>query len=298
MIVLSDEVRSALANGQPVVALESTLISHGLPYPANRDLALQIEADLRGAACVPATIAVLNGRFHAGLSADQIEYLATGTDILKLNASDVGLCLASGRSGATTVAATMLGAHLAGIRFFGTGGLGGVHRGAEQSFDISQDLGAFRSHPVAVVTSGAKSILDLPKTLEVLETYGVPVIGYQTDRFPAFWSRDSGLGLTWRAGTPDELASMLRTHWAVLPSRGVIVANPIPEADEIPAAEIETALQAALAAAERDGISGKAVTPYLLARIRASVPASMASNIALIRHNARTAGALAAAFAA
>lgn len=297
MLVFSPEVAQAFANGQPVVALESTLISHGLPYPGNRELALNIESDIRDAGCVPATIAVLSGQIHIGLSAEHIEFLATDKTIIKLNAADVALCVASGRSGATTVAGTMFCAHRAGIRFFATGGIGGVHRGAENSFDISQDLTTFKNTPVAVVTAGAKSLLDLPKTLEVLETLGVPVVGYQTDKFPSFWSRSSGLPLLWRADTPAEMAAFAAGHWALNPECGLIIANPIPAADEIPAVVIENALTAALAAAAQDGITGKAVTPYLLGKIRAFVPASLLANISLIRHNARTAAAIAAAHA-
>lgn len=296
MLALAPDVHSALKDGRPVVALESTLISHGLPYPHNRTLALQIEDDIRAGDCVPATIAVLNGQIHVGLDADQIEFLATGPDILKLNASDVALCAGSGRSGATTVAGTMLCAHLAGIRFFATGGMGGVHRGAEKSFDVSQDLTAFRQYPVGVVTSGAKSILDLPKTIEVLETYGVPVIGYQTGEFPSFWSRGSGLPLTWRADTPDMLAAMAAAHWGLGQKSGLVIANPIPAEFEIPAAKIEAALETALADAEAAGLRGKPVTPFLLGRLRALLPETAASNIELVRHNARTGAAIAKAF--
>jgi pseudouridine-5'-phosphate glycosidase len=293
MLTISPDVKAAIESRQPVVALESTLISHGLPYPQNRDLALQIETDIQDSGCVPASIAVLNGQIHVGLNRDQIEFLATGSGIHKLNASDIPLCVAKGESGATTVSGTMLCCRLAGIKFFATGGIGGVHRGAAQSFDISQDLTAFRSYPVAVITAGAKSILDLPKTLEVLETYGIPVIGYQTSQFPAFWSRDSGLSLTWRAENADQIAHMAREHWSLNPSCGMLVANPIPASHEIPSPQIETVLQASLAEADRDGVKGKSVTPYLLRKIREYLPASMEANIALIRHNARTAAALA-----
>lgn len=296
MITLSAEVKSALAAGEPVVALESTLISHGLPYPQSFELALQIEDDIRGGGCIPATIALLNGQIHVGLSRDQIEFLATGKDILKLNASDVALCASAGRSGATTVAGTMLCAHMAGIRFFATGGMGGVHRGAEKSFDISQDLTALRQHPVAVITAGAKSLLDLPKTLEVLETYGVPVVGYQTGEFPSFWSRSSGLPLIWRADTPAEMAAMAKAHWQSGNTSGLVIANPIPEKFEIAAQDIEIVLTTALADAEAKGLRGKPVTPYLLGRLRALLPATAASNIELIRHNARTGAAITSAY--
>jgi pseudouridine-5'-phosphate glycosidase len=296
MLVVSTEVSKALSAGYPVVALESTLISHGLPYPKNLELARQIEDDIRAGGGIPATIAVLNGQIHVGLSTDQIEFLATGKDILKLNASDVALCVSQKKTGATTVAGTMLCAHLAGIKFFATGGIGGVHRGAEHSFDVSQDLTAFRQYPVAVITAGAKSLLDLPKTLEVLETYGVPVIGYQTQEFPSFWSRSSGLPLTWRVDTPDEMSLMARTHWQSGQTSGLVIANPIPETFEIPASDIETALQTALADASAAGLRGKPVTPYLLGRLRALLPATASSNIELIRHNARTGAAIAQAY--
>lgn len=297
MIILSSEVKSALAAGQPVVALESTLISHGLPYPKNLDLALQIETEIRANGCIPATIAVLNGQIQVGLTRDQIEYLATGKNIYKLNASDISMCVAKGQSGATTVAGTMFCAHMAGIKFFATGGMGGVHRGASQTFDISQDLTAFKTYPVAVITAGAKSLLDLPKTLEVLETYGVPVIGYQTSEFPSFWSQTSGLPLIWRADTPEEMARMAKTHWEMGQTSGIVMANPIPAEFEIPAPQIEATLETALSDADQAGLRGKAVTPYLLQRLRELLPATAASNIELILHNARCGAAIAHAHA-
>ncbi len=300
MLIISSEVRTALDNGEPVVALESTLISHGLPYPHNLELALNIESDIRSEGCTPATIAVIGGHIHIGLEKEQIEYLATGTDILKLNASDVALCVSSGRSGATTVAGTMFCAQKAGIKFFATGGMGGVHRNAEHTFDISQDLTAFRTFPVAVITSGAKSLLDLPKTLEVLETCGVPVIGYRTEEFPSFWSRSClpPLPLTWSADSPEAAAKMARSHWTAGHTSGIVIANPIPSAFEIPASRVEAALETALADAEKTDIRGKAVTPYLLQRLREILPETAGSNIELIRHNARTGAAIARAFSA
>lgn len=296
MIVLSSEVQTAFKNGVPVVALESTLISHGLPYPKNLELAQQIESEIRALGCVPATIAVLRGQIHVGLSAADIEFLATANDIYKVNASDVALCVASGANGATTVAGTMFCAQLAGIRIFATGGMGGVHRGAELSFDVSQDLMAFKNYPVAVITAGAKAILDLPKTLEVLETYGVPIIGFGTKTFPAFWTRSSGLGLTWSVDDAAAAAHMLHVHWQSGQTSGVVVANPIPAAFEIPASVIEQALTTALAESQSQQIGGKAVTPFLLKRLRELVPATMPSNIELILHNARTSANIAAAY--
>jgi pseudouridine-5'-phosphate glycosidase len=296
MITLSPAVAAALTSGQPVVALESTLISHGLPFPKNLELALQIEEEIRLGGCVPATIAVIKGHIHIGLTSDQIEYLATGKDIHKLNASDVALCVTTGQSGATTVAGTMFCAHMAGIKFFATGGMGGVHRGAAQTFDISQDLTAFKTYPVAVITAGAKSLLDLPKTLEVLETYGVPVVGYQTSEFPSFWSRSSGLSLMWSADTQEAMARMAKAHWGSLHTSGMVIANPIPAEFEIPASQIEAALQTALADADTAGLTGKRVTPYLLQRLRDILPATAPSNIELILHNARTGAAIALAY--
>lgn len=296
MITLSPAVAAALKSGQPVVALESTLISHGLPFPKNLELALQIEEEISKGGCIPATIAVIKGHIYIGLTRDQIEYLATGKDILKLNASDVALCVSSGQSGATTVAGTMFCAQMAGIKFFATGGMGGVHRGASQTFDISQDLTAFKTYPVAVVTAGAKSLLDLPKTLEVLETYGVPVIGYQTKEFPSFWSRSSGLPLTWRADAPEAMAKMTKAHWDMGQTNGVVIANPIPAKFEIPAPEIEAALETALQDADKAGLRGKPVTPYLLQRLRDILPATAPSNIELILHNARIGAAIALAY--
>lgn len=296
MITLSPDVAAALQSGQPVVALESTLISHGLPFPKNLELALQIEEEIRSGGCVPATIAVIKGHIYIGLARDQIEYLATGKDILKLNASDVALCVSTGQSGATTVAGTMFCAQMAGIKFFATGGMGGVHRGASQTFDISQDLTAFKTYPVAVITAGAKSLLDLPKTLEALETYGVPVVGYQTKEFPSFWSRSSSLPLMWQADTPEAMARMTKTHWDGGQTSGVVIANPIPSEFEIPASQIEAALKTALQDAENARLKGKQVTPYLLQRLRDILPATAPSNIELILHNARTGAAIALAY--
>ncbi|MGK9231688.1 pseudouridine-5'-phosphate glycosidase [Inquilinus limosus] len=298
-LAIAPEVSAALVAGHPVVALESTIISHGMPYPQNLEMARRVEAIIREEGAVPATIAVADGRIHVGLDDALLQRLATAKDVAKLSRRDMGAILAAGGLGATTVAATMIGAHLAGIRVFATGGIGGVHRGAETSFDISADLEELARTPVAVVCAGAKSILDLPKTLEYLETRGVPVIGYGTDTLPAFFCRSSGLPLALRRDTPEELAALLAAQAALGLPAGAVIANPIPEAHALPEAEIDAAIASALADAGREGIAGKAVTPYLLARIVALTEGrSLAANIALVEHNARIAARIAKAWAA
>ncbi|MGO4128617.1 pseudouridine-5'-phosphate glycosidase [Inquilinus sp. YAF38] len=299
LLSIAPEVSAALAAGRPVVALESTIISHGMPYPQNLEMARRVEAIIREEAAVPATIAVADGRIHVGLDDALLERLATSKDVAKLSRRDMGAILASGGLGATTVAATMIAAHLAGIRVFATGGIGGVHRGAETSFDISADLEELARTPVAVVCAGAKSILDLPKTLEYLETRGVPVIGYGTDTLPAFFSRSSGLTLALRRDTPDEVAALLAAQAALGFPAGAVIANPIPEAHAMPEAEIDAVIASALADTDREGIAGKAVTPYLLARIVALTKGrSLIANIALVEHNARVGARIAKAWAA
>ena len=299
LLSIAPEVSAALAAGRPVVALESTIISHGMPYPQNLEMARRVEAIIREEGAVPATIAVADGRIHVGLDDALLERLATAKGVAKLSRRDMGAILASGGLGATTVAATMIGAHLAGIRVFATGGIGGVHRGAETSFDISADLEELARTPVAVVCAGAKSILDLPKTLEYLETRGVPVIGYGTDTLPAFFCRSSGLALALRRDTPEEVAALLAAQATLGFPAGAVIANPIPEANALPEAEIDAAITSALADAEREGIAGKAVTPYLLARIVALTQGrSLTANIALVEHNARVAARIARAWAA
>lgn len=299
LLSIAPEVSAALAAGRPVVALESTIISHGMPYPQNLEMARRVEAILREEGAVPATIAVADGRIHVGLGDALLERLATAKDVAKLSRRDMGAILASGGLGATTVAATMIAAHLAGIRVFATGGIGGVHRGAETSLDISADLEELARTPVAVVCAGAKSILDLPKTLEYLETRGVPVIGYGTDTLPAFFSRSSGLALALRRDTPEEVAAVLAAQAALGFPAGTVIANPIPEAHAMPEAEIDAVIASALADADREGIAGKAVTPYLLARIVALTEGrSLIANIALVEHNARVGARIAKAWAA
>ncbi|AWN43761.1 pseudouridine-5'-phosphate glycosidase [Methylobacterium durans] len=294
LIDLASDVQAALASRVPVVALESTIITHGMPYPQNVETARDVEAVVQQNGAVPATIAVIDGRIRVGLPDDVLDWLGTATDILKLSRADLPYAVAARRHGSTTVAATMICAHLAGIRVFATGGIGGVHRGVEATLDISADLDELARTPVAVVCAGAKAILDLPRTLEYLETRGVPVVSYGTDRFPAFWSRDSGLPSPLRLDTPEAIAELLRTKEELGLGGGVLVANPVPPADEIPAAEIAGLIETALAQAAAAGVTSKAVTPFLLSRILALTGGrSLATNIALVRNNAALAARLA-----
>jgi pseudouridine-5'-phosphate glycosidase len=296
---IAPDVAAALADGAPVVALESTIVAHGMPWPQNVETALAVEAEVRAHGAVPATIAIVGGRLKAGLSAAQIEHLGrTGPAVAKASRRDIALLVARGADGATTVAATMLVAHRAGIRVFATGGIGGVHRGAPQSFDISADLLELAHTPVAVVCAGAKSILDLGLTLEVLETHGVPVIGYRTDTLPAFYSRDSGFALAQRLDSAAEVAALMHAQWGLGLPAGIVVANPIPEAHALPAEVVERATEQALAEAAAQGIAGKAVTPFLLQRVNELTGGdSLASNVALVLNNARVAAAIAMAAA-
>ena len=293
-LVRSPEVAEATAAGRAIVALESTIITHGMPYPQNLETARRVEAEVRAAGAVPATIAVMDGAIHVGLDDARLEDLARTPDAMKLSRADMAACLAAGRTGATTVAATMICAHLAGIETFATGGIGGVHRGAETSFDISADLQELARTPVTVVAAGAKAILDLPKTLEVLETFGVPVIAFGQNDFPAFWSRASGLQAPLRMDTAAEVARAHRMRGALGLSGGQLVANPIPAEAEIPREAIVPVIEAALADATAAGIAAKAVTPYLLDRIfRLTGGRSLEANIALVLNNARLAAAIA-----
>jgi len=283
---IADEVREARA----VVALESTIIAHGMPYPENLAAARLLEQRVREGGAVPATIAVMDGAIRVGLSGGQLEALAGATEVLKLSRADLAYAISSGKIGATTVAATMICAHLAGIRVFATGGIGGVHRGADASFDISADLQELARTPVAVVSAGAKALLDLPKTLEYLETHGVPVIGYQTDEFPAFWSRRSGLKVPLRMDSAGEIARFLALKWEMGLGGGAVICNPVPEADEIPAAEMGEYIDAAVSEAASRGIAGKAATPFILGRIvELTGGRSLRANIALAASNARLA---------
>lgn len=297
-ITLSPEVAAARAQARPIVALESTIITHGMPYPRNLETAQAVEAAVRQAGAVPATIAVLDGQLHAGLSEGQLQGLAQAKGVAKLSRADMAACMVTGGTGATTVAATMIGAHLAGIEVFATGGIGGVHQGAELSFDISADLQELAQTPVTVVCAGAKAILDLPKTLEVLETLGVPTIAYGQDDFPAFWSRRSGLRAPLRMDRAAQIAAAHRLRAQMGLRGGQLVANPVPEASEIPAHELAQAIAIANADAQAKGIQGKAVTPFLLARILDLTGGrSLETNIALVLNNARLAAEIAHALA-
>lgn len=296
---MTPEVREALAQGKPVVALESTIISHGMPYPQNVETARQVEALVREQGTVPATIAVLGGRLKAGLTDEELEYLGKTPGIKKASRRDLPALVALKQDGATTVASTMIVAALAGIRVFVTGGIGGVHRGAQETFDISADLMELAQTPVAVVCAGAKSILDIGLTLEVLETHGVPVLGFETDHFPAFYTRTSGYGVDVRVDTPEEAAAIMQAKWDLQLSGGVLIANPIPEAEAMEETLINGAIETALREAEAQGIRGKEITPFLLARVKALTEGrSLESNIQLVYNNARVGGKIAAAYAA
>jgi pseudouridine-5'-phosphate glycosidase len=294
------EVALALAHRKPVVALESTIISHGMPYPQNVATALEVEAEVRKHGAVPATIAIINGRLKAGLTESEIEVLGTkGRSVTKVSRRDIPFIVASGAAGATTVASTMVIAAMAGIRVFATGGIGGVHRGAELSFDVSADLQELAQTPVAVVCAGAKSILDLRLTLEYLETHGVPVVGYQTPWLPAFFTRDSAFKVDYQLDTPQAIAEVMHAKWAMGLRGGMVVANPIPEAFAMPRAAIDAAVEQALQEAQAQGIGGKESTPFLLARVcELTGGDSLAANIQLVLNNARLASAVAIAYGA
>ena len=297
-LAVSPEVAAAIAAGRPVVAIESTIVSHGMPWPENIETALAVEDEVRQAGAVPAAIAVVGGKLRVGLDRPTLETLAKANDVLKLSSADLAYGVMSGRLGATTVAATMIVAKLAGIGVFATGGIGGVHRGAENTFDVSADLTELSRTAVAVVCAGPKALLDVPKTLEYLETLGVPVITAGSDRFPAFWSRDSGLPTPIRLDSPAEIAGFIRARAELGLPGGALVANPIPEASEIPQSEIRPAIEAALVEAQKAGTSGKAVTPFLLdAILKQTGGRSLTANIALIRNNARLAAEIAVAMA-
>lgn len=298
-LTFAPEVAAARAEGGPLVALESTIITHGMPWPKNLETARDVEAAVRAEGAVPATVAVMEGALHIGLAPDRLERLARTERVMKLSRADLAVCLAQGRTGATTVAATMIAAHLAGIEVFATGGIGGVHRGAAQSFDISADLHELAQTPVTVVAAGAKAILDLPKTLEVLETLGVPVIAVGQDEFPAFWSRDSGLPAPLRMDRPEDIAAAVAMRARLGLAGGQLVANPIPAEAEIPAAQLAPLIAQAQAEAAAAGVTGKAVTPFLLARLfELTGGQSLAANIALVLNNARLAARIATALAA
>ena len=296
---ISPEVKAALEAGKPVVALESTIISHGMPYPKNVETALLVEQTLRDNGAVPATIAVIGGRLKAGLSKEEIEYLGkTGRGVAKTSRRDLPARVARGADGATTVTTTMIIAHMAGIQVFATGGIGGVHRGAETTMDISADLEELAQIPVMVVCAGAKSILDLGLTLEYLETKGVPVIGYGTEELPAFYTRKSGFGVDYRVDSPEELAAMFAAQRDLGYKGGMLVTNPIPEEYAMPKDVIDAAIEQALRECKEQGVHGKETTPFLLARVvELTGGDSLESNIQLVLNNARVAARTAAALA-
>ena len=299
MIKLTEELKSAIAKNQPVVALESTIIAHGMPFPQNLEMAQEVEQIIRDNGAIPATIAVIDGELRAGLSTSELEHFAkTGPSIIKVSTRDLPYVVARKITGATTVASTMRLAAMAGIHTFATGGIGGAHRGANMNFDISADLIEFSQSNVAVVTAGAKAILDLALTLETLETFGVPVVGYGTDDFPAFYSRSSGHKVPMRCNTPQEIAAMMKAKWAMDLKGGIVVANPIPNEAEIPSAEIAPTIAKAITEAKAQNITGKNVTPFLLKRLAEITQGrSLTANIALVKNNAKLAAEIAVAYA-
>jgi pseudouridine-5'-phosphate glycosidase len=294
LIRVSPEVSEALKAGQPVVALESTIVAHGMPYPANLETALAVEAIVREEGAVPATVAVVDGAVQVGCDPSILERLASEPDVAKVSRRDMPVVMAKGGLGATTVSGTLIGAGLAGISVFVTGGIGGVHRGVAGTWDVSADLDELARHNVAVVSAGAKSILDLPKTLEVLETKGITVLGFGTDEFPAFFTPRSGLPVAHRADTPQEVAAILRAKWGLGLEGGVLVANPVPDEHGF---DVGAATEAALADAESQGVEGKALTPFLLKHIaEATEGKSLKANVALVKHNARIGARIAVAY--
>jgi len=291
---LSEEVRKAIEDKRPIVALESTIISHGMPYPQNVETALKVEEIIREHGAVPATIGIIGGRLKAGLTSEEIDYMGRAKNIAKVSRRDIPYLIAHKRDGATTVASTMIIASMAGIRVFATGGVGGVHRGAEKTMDISADLEELAMTEVAVVCAGAKSILDLGLTLEYLETKGVPVLGYQTEELPAFYTRKSGFGVDYKVNTPEEIADILRTKWDLGLKGGALIANPIPEEYSMDADLITRVIEDAVKEAEALGIKGKDTTPFLLAKIKEITGGeSLESNIQLVYNNARLAAEIA-----
>jgi pseudouridylate synthase len=297
-VTTTQEIKSALAAAKPIVALESTIIAHGMPFPQNLEMAQEVEQIIRDNGAIPATIAVIDGELRAGLSTAELEHFAkTGPTIIKVSTRDLPFVVARKITGATTVASTMRLAAMAGIHTFATGGIGGAHRGAEKNFDISADLIEFSQSNVAVVTAGAKAILDLALTLETLETFGVPVVGYGTDDFPAFYSRSSGHKVPMRCDTPTEIAAMMKAKWAMDLRGGIVVANPIPFEAEIPSAEMAPTIELAIKEANAQNIIGKNVTPFLLKRLAEITQGrSLVANIALVKNNAKLAAEIAVAY--
>ncbi|SMX31177.1 pseudouridine-5'-phosphate glycosidase [Octadecabacter ascidiaceicola] len=297
-MTFAPDVATAKDAGTPIVALESTIITHGMPYPQNVETARLVEADVRENGAVPATIAVLNGTLHIGLTDEELDTLGQAQNVAKLSRADIAACIATGGTGATTVAATMIAAHLAGIKVFATGGIGGVHKGAETTFDISADLNELAQTPVTVVAAGAKAILDLDKTYEVLETLGVPVIAYGQDTLPAFWSATSPLPAPLRMDNASDIAAAHNMRVAMGLPGGQLIANPIPSDAQIPAETLAPIIAQALSEADDQGISAKGVTPFLLGRIfELTDGASLTANIALVRNNARLAAQIAGSLA-
>ncbi|MCG9728714.1 pseudouridine-5'-phosphate glycosidase [Shewanella sp. Isolate13] len=296
---INPEVAAALAAGKPVVALESTIISHGMPYPQNVETALKVEQIIRDNGAVPATIAILKGRLKVGMTHEEIEYLGkAGLDVIKTSRRDIPFIVAKGVDGATTVASTMILAQMAGIKVFATGGIGGVHRGAQQTFDISADLQELANTDVAVVCAGAKSILDIGLTLEYLETQGVPVVGYQTKTLPAFYTRESEFGVDYQLDTPAQIAAAMKAKWDMDLKGGLVIANPIPEAHQLDRAMIDQVIVDAVAEMDSKGISGKASTPFLLAKVAETTKGvSLAANIELVFNNAKLAANIAVEYA-
>lgn len=297
-VVVSEEVQAALANNQPVVALESTIISHGMPYPQNVETALNVEQVVRDNGAIPATIAIIGGMLKVGLSKDEIEYLGKkGLDVIKCSRRDLPIVVAKGLDGATTVATTMIIAKMAGVKVFATGGIGGVHRGASETFDISADLMELAQTEVTVVCAGIKSILDIGLTLEYLETHGVTVLGYESDQLPAFYLRDSGFGVDARVDSAAEVAAMMKAKWTMQLGGGFVVGNPVPEEFEEDREQITTAIEQALTELDEQGITGKNSTPFLLARVKELTNGeSLETNIRLVYNNAKVAAGIAVAF--
>ncbi|CCN70730.1 Pseudouridine-5'-phosphate glycosidase [Vibrio nigripulchritudo SFn118] len=295
---IAPEVADAIESGKPVVALESTIISHGMPYPQNVETALKVEQTVRENGAIPATIAILQGRLKVGMSHEEIEYLGkAGQDVIKTSRRDIPFIVAKKADGATTVASTMILAAMAGIKVFATGGIGGVHRGAETSFDVSADLQELANTNVAVVCAGAKSILDIGLTLEYLETHGVPVIGYQTDTLPAFYTRESEFGVDYTLETPEQIAIALKAKWELGLNGGAVIANPIPEQYAMNKAEIDEVIAHAIEEMDSKGIKGKESTPFLLAKVAEKTAGnSLASNIQLVLNNAKLAAQVASSF--
>lgn len=296
-LCITEEVKAALAENKPVVALESTILSHGMPYPENQEFSHKVEEIIRAEGAIPATTAIIGGKLRVGLTPEELEIMCRAENVAKVSRRDVAICLATGQTGATTVATTMMLAEMAGIRFFATGGIGGVHRGAETTMDISADLQELANTPVAVICAGAKSLLDIGLTLEYLETMGVPVIGLKTDDFPAFYCRKSGHSVDFNAPDEETVAKVMKAKWALDLKGGSVVANPIPKEYELDYDEMETVINKALKAAEEEGIHGKATTPFLLAHIKEYTDGvSLASNLQLAYHNAREAARIAVAY--